>query len=488
MPLEHRLELRLSQKLVLTPQLQQAIKLLQLPHLELTEFLNQELVENPFLEESVEEVPTEDLTPEEKDTADREEKESIEREDTFEDTGAPLERLMSFSVDEYFEERSSDGRDMGYFNPGTITPPSFDQFLSKKPDLYDHLLWQLRLSHAPEDIKKVGEIIIGNTDENGYLIASLDEIARAAEARMETTEIALRLIQSFDPIGVGARTIAECLLLQIRALKLQDTVVEKIVMNNMDELEKKKYAALAQRYELPLQDIMAAVKVIEGLEPKPGRNFSGDNTNYIIPDVYLIKTAEGYQIILNDEGLPRLKISSFYRKLIHENSTYSKEDKQFLVEKMRSAVGLLKSLDQRNRTIYRVTETLLDLQREFFEKGVEDLKPLTLKDVASTLNLHESTVSRVTSNKYVACEHGVFCFRYLFSSALSSGVGSVSSTSVKNTIKKIILEEDSQKPLSDQYVADMLKKGGITIARRTVAKYREELGIPSQIQRRKSIN
>jgi RNA polymerase sigma-54 factor len=488
MPLEHRLELRLSQKLVLTPQLQQAIKLLQLPHLELTEFLNQELVENPFLEESVEEVPTEELTPEEKDTADREEKESIEREDTFEDTGAPLERLMSFSVDEYFEERSSDGRDMGYFNPGTITPPSFDQFLSKKPDLYDHLLWQLRLSHAPEDIKKVGEIIIGNTDENGYLIASLDEIARAAEARMETAEIALRLIQSFDPIGVGARTIAECLLLQIRALKLQDTVVEKIVMNNMDELEKKKYAALAQRYELPLQDIMAAVKVIEGLEPKPGRNFSGDNTNYIIPDVYLIKTAEGYQIILNDEGLPRLKISSFYRKLIHENSTYSKEDKQFLVEKMRSAVGLLKSLDQRNRTIYRVTETLLDLQREFFEKGVEDLKPLTLKDVASTLNLHESTVSRVTSNKYVACEHGVFCFRYLFSSALSSGVGSVSSTSVKNTIKKIILEEDSQKPLSDQHVADMLKKGGITIARRTVAKYREELGIPSQIQRRKSIN
>lgn len=488
MALESRLELRLSQKLVLTPQLQQAIKLLQLPHLELTEYLNQELVENPFLEESVDEVPSEELTPEERDSMEREEKESAEGEDTFEDTGAPLEKLMSFSVDEYFEERSSDGRDMGYFNPGTITPPTFDQFLSKKPDLYDHLLWQLRLSHAPEDMKTVGEIIVGNIDENGYLIASLDEIAKTAETGMELADIALRLIQSFDPPGVGARTISECLQLQLKVIKLQGTIVEKIVVNNLDELEKKKYAALAQQYNVPLPDIMAAVKVIEGLEPKPGRNFSGETTNYIIPDVYLIKTADGYQIILNDDGVPRLRVSSFYRKLIHQNSTYSKEDKQFLVEKMRSAVGLLKSLDQRNRTIYRVTETLLDLQREFFEKGVEYLRPLTLKDVASTLNLHESTVSRVTSNKYLACEHGTFCFRYLFSSALSSGMGSISSTSVKNTIKNIVSEEDSRKPMSDQYIADMLKRSGITIARRTVAKYREELGIPSQIQRRKAIN
>jgi RNA polymerase sigma-54 factor len=488
MALENRLELRLSQKLVLTPQLQQAIKMLQLPHLELTEFLNQELVENPFLEESVDEIPADELTPEEKDSIEREEKASAESEDTFEDTGAPLEKLMSFSVDEYFEERSSDGRDMGYFNPGTITPPSFDQFLSKKPDLYDHLLWQLRLSHTPEDIKKVGEMIIGNIDENGYLIASLDEITKTAETRIETTEIALSLIQSFDPSGVGARTIAECLLLQLKAIKLQGTIVEKIVMNNMDELEKKKYTSLAQQYNLPLQDVMAAVKVIEGLEPKPGRNFSGDSTNYVVPDVYLIKTAEGYQIILNDEGLPRLRVSSLYRKLIQQNSGYSKEDKQYLIEKKRLADGLLKSLDQRNRTIYRVTETLLDLQREFFHKGVEYLKPLTLKDVASTLNLHESTVSRVTSNKYVACEHGTFCFRYLFSSALSSGMGSISSTSVKNTIRNIVSEEDSQKPLSDQYIADMLKRSGITIARRTVAKYREELRIPSQTQRRKPIN
>jgi RNA polymerase sigma-54 factor len=233
---------------------------------------------------------------------------------------------------------------------------------------------------------------------------------------------------------------------------------------------------------------MAAVKIICGLEPKPGRNFSTASTNYIIPDVYLIRTAEGYQIILNDEGLPRLRVSSFYKRLLQQDDAFPKEDKQFLIEKMRSAVGLLKSLDQRNRTIYRVTETLLDLQREFFDKGVEHLKPLTLKDVASTLNLHESTVSRVTSNKYLSCEHGVLGFRFLFSSALNSGMGSVSSTSVKNTIKKIVSEEDSRKPFSDQHISGMLKREGITIARRTVAKYREELEIPSQIQRRKTTN
>jgi len=478
MALESRLELRLSQKLILTPQLQQAIKLLQMPHLELSQFLSQELMENPFLEETADEVPAEELTQEEKDSA--------EVEEPYEDEGAPLEKLMNFSVDEYFEDRISDGRDMGYFNPGTITPPSFEQFLSRKPDLYDHLLWQLRLSNVSEHIKRVGEIIIGNIDENGYLTASLEEIRDAGGARAEEVEQALALIHSFDPSGVGARDIAECLLLQVRGLQLQGTIVEKIIRNNMHELEKKKYSVIAQQHELTLKDVLAAVKVIEGLEPKPGRNFSSAAPNYVTPDVYLVKTAEGYQIILNDEGVPKLRLSSFYKNLIHQNNAFPKEDKHFLIEKMRSAVGLLKSLDQRERTIYRVTETLLDLQKDFFSNGVEQLKPLTLKEVASVLNLHESTVSRVTSNKYLSCEHGVFGFRYLFSSGLSSGMGSVSSTSVKNTIKKIVSEEGSRKPLSDQHIAAMLKSDGIMIARRTVAKYRDELGIPSQIQRRKS--
>lgn len=477
MALESRLELRLSQKLILTPQLQQAIKLLQLPHLELSEFLSQELIENPFLEESVEEIPVEELT--------QEEKESVEIEEAQEDAEAPLEKLMNFTVDEYFEERGYDGKDLGYFNPGTVSPPSFEQFLTRGPDLYDHLLWQLRFSNEPESIRKIGELIIGNIDENGYLRASIEEIIKGAEAQRETVEKALSLIQGFDPIGVGARNVMECLLLQLKALNLGGTLVEKIIINNMDELEKRKYPQIAQQYNLPLKDIMSAVKIIEGLEPKPGRNFSNYNTNYVVPDVFLVKTADGYQIILNDEGLPRLRVSSFYKKLIQQNNAFSKEDKQFLVEKLRSAVGLLKSLDQRDRTIYRVTESLLSLQKEFFDKGIKYLKPLTLRDVASVLNMHESTISRVTSSKYLSCEHGTFCFRFLFSSALQSGMGSVSSTSVKDIIRKIVIEEDSQKPLSDQNIGEMLKKNGIIIARRTVAKYREGMGIPSQTHRRK---
>jgi RNA polymerase sigma-54 factor len=477
MPLEHRLELRLAQKLILTPQLQQAMKLLQMPQLELSQALSLEVVENPFLEESVEELNIEEMS--------HEERESIEKEDTTEDTEASLEKLMSFQVDEYFEERGSDGRDLGYFNPGTVTPPPYDQIFTKEQDLYDHLLWQLRLSNESEDIRRVGETIIGNLDENGYLRVPLEEIMVQAKTDMTTAEKALALVQSFDPPGVGARNVKECLLLQLDVLNLKDTLAEKIIVNNMEELEKKRYKLIAHQYNLPLEDVMVAIKVIEGLEPKPGRNFTSASTNYVVPDVYVTKGPDGYQIVLNDEGIPRLRISSFYRKLIRQKDAFPKETRQFLVEKLRSAVGLLKSLDQRNRTIYRVTESILDLQKEFFDGGIENIKPLTLKDVASILNLHESTVSRVTSNKHLSCPHGIFSFRFFFSNALHGDAGSISSTSVKNMIKKIVLEEDSGKPLSDQRIAGVLKSRGVMVARRTVAKYREELGIPSQAQRKK---
>ncbi|MEW6161996.1 MAG: RNA polymerase factor sigma-54 [Nitrospirota bacterium] len=477
MALQSRIELELTQKLILTPQLQQAIKLLQLSQLELSQTLRQELIENPFLEESIDEINTEDLTQEEKD--------SIEVEEINEDAEAPLERLMNFTVDEYFEERGSNGRDLGYFNPGTVTPLPYEQLLTRGPNLYDHLLWQLRLSNEPEDIRKVGEIVIGNIDENGYLRESIEELADEAKTDMETAEKALRLIQSFDPPGVGARNITECLLLQLEALDLQGTLAEKIIINNMDELEKKKYMRIAQQHNLHMKEIITAVKIIEGLEPKPGRNFTHATINYVIPDVYVIKTPDGYQIVLNDEGLPRLRISSFYKKLIRQKDAFSKEDRQFFVERLRSAVWLLKSLEQRNRTIYRVTESILNFQKEFFDGGIEYIKPLTLKDVASKLNLHESTVSRVTSNKYLSCPHGILSFRFFFNCALHGSTGNISSTSVKSMIKKIVMEEDSRKPLSDQRIVEMLKSSGIIVARRTVAKYREEIGIPSQARRKK---
>lgn len=477
MSIESKLELRLSQKLILTPQLQQAIKLLQLPHLELSQFLNQELLENPLLEESYDEISLNELNPEER--------ESMEIQGINEDAEAPLEKLMNFTVDDYFEERGSDGRDLGYFNPGLVEYPSFEQSLSKEPDLYDHLLWQLRLSNTSELIKQVGEIIIGNIDENGYLTASIEEIANIAKVQAPIVEEALKLVQGFDPPGVGAKDLKECLLLQLSALDLKGSIVEKIIKNNLEELEKRKYSQIAAQYNITLNDVIAAVKIIEKLDPKPGSIFSKINTDYIVPDVYVIKIADGYQIILNDEGVPRLRICNSYKRLLKQNDFFSKDDKKFFIEKFRSAVSLLKSLDQRNRTIYKVTETLLNIQREFFDKGVEYLKPLTLREVATVLNLHESTVSRVTSNKYLSCSHGIFSFRFLFSSALNSGVGNVSSTSVKNLIKKIILEENPKKPLSDQLIADKLKRDGIVIARRTVAKYRDELKIPSQNQRKK---
>jgi RNA polymerase sigma-54 factor len=230
---------------------------------------------------------------------------------------------------------------------------------------------------------------------------------------------------------------------------------------------------------------MAAVKIIEGLDPKPGGNFSAPETNYITPDVYIIKTDGGYQIVLNDEGLPRLRINSYYQKLLRNKNSIAKEDRQYLEDKLRSAVWLMKSLDQRNKTIYRVTECILTYQREFFDYGVNSLKPLNLKDIASELNLHESTISRVTSNKYLSCPRGLYCFRFFFSNAIQGEFGEISSTSVKDMVKKIISEEDSAKPLSDMRIVDIFKGNNISIARRTIAKYREELKIPAQSQRKR---
>lgn len=477
MALESRLELKLSQKLVLTPQLQMAIKLLQMPQLELSQTLTQELTENPFLEESPDTVSTEELT--------KEERETVEPSEEQDDTEIPLEKLMGFTTDDYFEERSFDGRDLGYFTPGNVTQPSFEYFLSSSSDLFDHLIWQLRLSRESEEVRSVGEIIIGNIDENGYLKTTDEEIREVANTDMETVERAVRLVQSFDPPGIAARDIRECLQLQLKALGLSGTLVEKIVLNNLDMVGKRKYTQLAKVYEVPLEEVMSAVKIIEGLDPKPGGNFSSAAVNYITPDVYIVKAESGYQIVLNDEGLPRLRISSYYQRLLSQKNAIPKEDRQFLEDKLRSAVWLMKSLDQRNKTIYRVTEAILNFQRDFFDKGVNYLKPLNLKDVAAELNLHESTISRVTSNKYLSCPRGIYGFRFFFSNAIPSNTGEMSSTTVKEMVKKIISEEDASKPLSDMSIVDIFKSQNINIARRTIAKYREELKIPSQSQRKR---
>ncbi|QWR76048.1 RNA polymerase factor sigma-54 [Candidatus Magnetomonas plexicatena] len=484
MALEARLEARLSQKLVLTPQLQMAIKLLQLPQLELTQAINLEIIENPFLEEHME-----DLYQGEPEGGLGNEPEA--RSDGDNDgaySEVTMEGLTSFSVDEYFEERGADGRDLGYFTAGEDEKPGFETFLSESQDLTDHLKLQLDMSAAHGKLKEAAEMIIGNIDENGYLRATVEELAKVLGEELLVVEKALKLVQSFDPPGVGARDIKECLIIQIKILGLEDTLVEKIIGNNLEDLERKKYQAIARSYRVTLEEVMVAVKIIEGLEPKPARNFSNVSVSFITPDVYVEKVDDLYKILLNDEHTPRVRISSKYRELLKSKTILDKTEKQFLLEKYRSATWLIKSLDERNRTIYRVTESILRRQREFFDNGIQYLKPLNLKTIAEDVSVHESNISRVTSNKYLACGHGVYPFRFFFSNSLGSDDGDISSTTVKELIKKIICEEDKTNPLTDQKLMDILSGKGIKIARRTLAKYREELSIAPHTKRKKTAN
>ncbi|HOA82518.1 MAG TPA: RNA polymerase factor sigma-54 [Thermodesulfovibrio thiophilus] len=461
MALEQRADLRLTQKLALTPQLQLQLKLLQLPQLELSQYIQLELMENPMLELD------EDL-------------ENIqEKEQTVEESDEPLavDKLEKIMIDDYFTERADDGRDLGYFNPGIEEKPSFELFYSTTDDLWQHLLWQLRLSKAPDKIRVVAEMVIGNIDEDGYLKATEEEIAKMSETDIESVKKAIEVVQGFDPAGVGARNLKECLILQIRALGLENTIIKSVIEEYLDDIKKKKYEHIARKLAISIDEVLKAVKIIEKLEPRPGRNFSKTMVNVPVPDVYVNKVEGQYQIILNDEGIPKLRLNKLYRQLFTEKKLQTQERK-YLKEKFKNAVEFLKSLEQRNKTIYRVTESLLKFQKDFFDKGVSYLRPLNLRDVAGELGLHESTISRVTSNKYLACDHGIFNFKFFFSNALSSNQGNVSTTLVKELIQNIINEEKAENPFSDKEIAEILQKRGIDIARRTVAKYREELKIP----------
>jgi len=475
---EQRLELKLSQKLILTPQLQQSIKLLQLPLLELTQDINQELMNNPLLEEGIEKGPEEHN----ESSGTSEEEKFVEPSNEIE---TPLEKLFGFTSDNYFEERESDGRDLGYFSDGAEEMTSPFERNRGTTDLYEHLLWQLRLSTIPEAVGHAAEIIINNINNDGYLRASTEEITTMANGDLETAEEAIKFIQGLDPSGVGARDLQECLLLQLGPLNLQGTLVETIIREGFSELENKKYKQLAAKLKTSVEDILEAIKIIEGLEPRPGRNYSSDEPVHIIPDVYVEESEGKFIINLNDEGIPKLRLSNYYRKLLSNKKALGPEEKQFLEDKLRSAIWLLRSLDQRNKTIYKVTESILKFQEDFFRKGRTYLKPLNLRDVAEDLGMHESTISRVTSNKYIQCPQGLLIFRFFFSNAVPTARGNMSSSTVKDLIRQITSEEDPQHPLNDQKIVEILKSKGISIARRTAAKYREELKILSHMKRKK---
>jgi RNA polymerase sigma-54 factor len=486
MAFELKQNLKLAQQLVMTPQLQQAIKLLQLSRLELVDFISQEMEENPLLEEVVSEEYPEDTSVPESDinetVVDREEIKTIERTEEITGEGDGKE---DFDWNSYLEDYGPAG--VRYDRKDDETP-SWDNMMMIKPSLTDHLMWQLKLSRFTEAEMKIGELIIGNLDSNGYIVALLEEIAAQEGVEVSFVESVLSKVQEFDPPGIAARDITECLLIQVRLLGMTGHLVEKIIKEHLKDLETKNYTNISRKLKVSLSDVLKAVVVISSLDPKPGRVYSEERIDTIIPDVYVFKTGDEYKIILNDDGLPRLRISNFYKEIMGGVSTCAdaENSKKYIRERMQSATWLIKSIQQRHRTIYRVTESILKLQREFFDNGIHHLKPLVLRDIADDVEMHESTISRVVTNKYMHTPRGIFELKYFFSSRIQKTSGdAVASKSVKEEIKKIVNSEDPKKPYSDNDIVDLLEKSGISIARRTVAKYRDMMGVLPSSKRKK---
>ena len=472
MALQLRQSLSLTQQLIMTPQLQQAIKLLQLSRLELLDTIHTELETNPVLEEHAsEEGPGSKL-----DSGDEGQLSPPEAPGKEDGRG-------SMDWDAYLSEYSRGWAESPYEPKDT---PSFESVTPSKTNLYSHLLWQLNLSEVSDAFKELGVHIIGDLDEDGYLTAPVEEIAQATGHSVDQVTEVLRVIQHFDPVGVAARSIQECLLIQANFLNLGGTTVEKIILDHMDKLENKRYDLIAKALSIPLTEIIAAIEVITSFEPKPGSKYSDEETIYISPDIYVFKVGDDYEIVQNEDGLPKLRISPYYRDILSSKDTMQNGTKQYIQDKLRSAAWLIKSIHQRQRTIYKVTSSIVRFQRDFLDKGVSALKPLVLRDVAEDIQMHESTVSRVTTNKYVHTPQGIFELKFFFNSSIHCLDGdSVSSESVKEHLKNLIKSENRARPYSDQEIAEMLKKHNIDVARRTVAKYRETLGILPSRKRKK---
>lgn len=478
MAYELKQELKLTQNLVMTPQLQLAIKLLQLSTLELVELVREEVQANPVLEDNQESV-----SPEVKEPDAAPEKAEVDWQAYLEDY-ADQRDYRSQGVD--FNEREEDD----YL--GNISAAG--------GGLNEHLLWQLIMLGLPEDEFRVGEFIIGNISEDGYLRilenngsgddefeqAVLNEVAGLTGSSVETVWQALKRVHQFDPLGAGSRTLRECLLIQAMALPVRDTVAEEIIKSHLEDLARKNYKGIAKRLGVKIEEVFDAARLInKSLNPTPGAGFGKDQSSAIVPDVFINKVGDDYVITLNEDGMPKLKISKYYRELLKKEARVPDQAKGYIQDKLRSAVWLIKSVHQRQRTIYRVVESIVKFQREFLDKGLKHLKPLVLKDVAEEIGVHESTVSRVTSNKYVQTPRGIFELKYFFSNGLCGSEGDdVAVEYIKEKMKDIIKSEDSRNPLSDMQIVEMLKESGIVLARRTAAKYRESLGFLSSSRRK----
>ncbi len=468
--------LTLTQQLIMTPQLQQAIKLLQLSRIELASMIQQEMEENPALEESFAEIQQAKESPKENEP-------HVNNDETIKEVR--IEDKVRDDIDwkSYINEYNSTGR--VYAEADYQEAPNYEAFTSSKETLKSHLEWQL-LMHSPSlEEEQIGSMIIGNLNLDGYLCSSIEEIAEAGHFKPDNVEKLLKQMQKFDPPGVCARDLKESLLIQIEQIGVETPLIKKIISEYLKNLENKTYKKIASGLNISLDNVVSAIKIIQGLEPKPGRQFATDEAHYIIPDIYVYRQGDDFKVVMNDDGLPKLRINSLYRDAVANGTELSKETKSYLNEKMQSASWLIKSIHQRQKTIFSVMESIIKFQKDFFLKGIAYLKPMILKDVADDIKMHESTISRVTTNKYAYTPQGLFELKYFFNSSINRINGdSLASESVKDKIRLLIGHEDPQSPYSDKKISEFLKKANISIARRTVTKYREMLHILPSTKRK----
>ncbi len=469
MALELRQQLKLTQQLIMTPQLQMAIKLLQLSRLEMLDTIRQELEENPALEEVQDAAPDENLG---------EQSENFDAE-TYQTEEVTIKEKIQDDIDwsVYLGEYNTPGR-VSYETEDKDSP-RFEAFIAPKQSLRDHLLWQFLMIKPSMQEEAIASAIVGNLNKDGFLDCTVEEVAAMSNATVEEVEGVLAKMQSFDPIGVCARDLKECLLIQAEHFGFKNTIVTDIIASHLHDLEKKNYKGICKALKISLDDVIAAVNVIKGFEPKPGRQFSEETPQYINPDIYVYKLENDFVVMLNDDGMPKLRVNSFYKNTISRGKKISGEAEDYIQDKIRSAAWLIKSIHQRQKTIYKVMQSILGFQREFFEKGIAYLKPMVLRDVAQDIGMHESTISRVTTNKYAYTPQGIFELKYFFNSSIKTAHGGdIASASVQDKIRQIIQNENPKKPYSDDKISQLLKEEHqIHIARRTVAKYREMLKV-----------
>ena len=528
--LSPRLQLRVAQKQILTPGLVQMVTVIQLNRLELKEMITQEIVKNPVLEEATEE-PGEEITPEEllplleqeqernTEPADKELLETMVMSESLPLDGSPADVAINGAVFADPEEAVAtpmepettagdptdapaatdpfDQIDFGssfddYLDPGYKSPasesvekPSFETFLSSPVTLGDHLRSQLSVSLVADEVRDAAESIIGNLDDDGYLSASLEEIASVGGHKAEDLEAALRVVQSLDPAGVAARDVRECMLLQIESENGKGGVAWQIVFGHMRLLETRQYKELAKALGRPMEHIEIAVAAIHHLNPRPGLRYSNQGARVVAPDILFFKDGDDFIIQMNDEDVPQLRLNAQYRKMLDRENGATKEVRDYVRERYVSAIQLMKNIEQRKQTIFKVCQAIVGRQRQFLELGLDHLKPMMIKDVAEEVGVHPSTVSRAVANKYVHTPQGVFELRYFFSEAVQGPSGGATPLLLlKRMVKKMIAEEDRSKPLTDEQITSMLQTMGINVTRRTVAKYREDMKIPSTHQRR----